>query len=115
MAKTSNPPNSYWHLGKYMPSGDIETIALKYSYGLTTCSMEFSTIGLCLSLLLNFTNSVQVCTASAEMFLFFFFFPPFFLPCRCTQSNLECFLICILNLSHNTYDLIYLLFMMQKS
>lgn len=112
MVKT-NLPNPYRHVGKYMPSEDTKTIALvKYSYSLTTYSMAFSKIGFCLISLLNFAISVELYVASAEVALFF---PPFFLPYRYTHSNLECLLICILNLSHNPNDLIYLLFMMRKS
>lgn len=114
MAKMSNPPNPCRYLVKYMPSEDTKTIALvKYSYGLTTDSMDFGEIGFCLTPLLNFAISVELYTTSAEVYLFFF--PPFFLPYRYTHSNLECFLICILNLSHNSNDLVYLSFMMRKS
>lgn len=75
-------------------------------------SMEFSTIGFSFTSLLNFAISVKLYTASEEASLFY---PLFFPLCRYTDSNLECFLICILNLNRSPNALIYFLFMMCKS
>lgn len=83
----------------------------RLSCGLTTYNVEFSKTGFCLTLVLSFAISVELYTDSPEVS----FFTSFFLPYGYTQSNLECCLICISNLSHNRNDLIYLLFMTSKS